>query len=358
MKIGLTVYGDLDHESGGFRYDRQLRAGLEQAGDEVTVIQLPWRSYPRGLLDNLRPTLHEELAVDVDVMLQDELAHPSLLLTNRRLSYPCVSIVHHLRASEPSRLAPLYRRVEAAYLQSIDGAICTSSATETTIKGLTTRSLPTLVAPPAGDRFDPQVSPEAITERAQADPLRLVFLGNLIPRKGVDTLIEALAAADSHWQLTVIGAPEDKPYAARLYRQVDRHDLQSDVTFTGHLEDAAVAKHLRDSHLFAMPSKYEGFGIAYLEAMSFGLPVIASTAGGATDIVRDGKTGFLIDPSDTHRITTVIDRLADDRDELARLGRTARTRYENHTDWSDTIHDIRTFLHQVINTQNASNVDG
>jgi len=107
MRVGLTVYGELDERSGGFRYDRQLVAGLREAGHSVAVVELPWRAYGRGLLDNGSRRLRRRLDVDVDVMLQDELAHPSLVRTNRHLDYPIVSVVHHLRASESRRLAPL-----------------------------------------------------------------------------------------------------------------------------------------------------------------------------------------------------------------------------------------------------------
>ena len=120
MRVGLTLYGDLEERSGGFRYDRRLVAELRAAGDEVEVVSLPWRTYPRGLLDGLSSAVRRRLAVDVDVMLQDELAHPSLVRHNRRLPYPVVSVVHHLRASERRRLAPPSRAVERAYHRHMD----------------------------------------------------------------------------------------------------------------------------------------------------------------------------------------------------------------------------------------------
>ena len=148
MKIGLTLYGGLDERSGGFRYDRQLVAGLRRAGDTVEVVELPWRAYGRGLLDNGSRALRRRLDVDVDVMLQDELAHPSLVRTNRHLTYPTVSVVHHLRASEPRSLRPLYRAVERRYLETVDGVVARAAAVhvaaaipDVTACGLATGSL-------------------------------------------------------------------------------------------------------------------------------------------------------------------------------------------------------------------------
>src|SRR6056297_3974643 len=130
MRVGLTLYGSLDERSGGFRYDRQLVAGLRRSGDTDEVVELPWRDYGRGLLDNGSRDLRRRLDVDVDVMLQDELAHPSLVRTNDHLSYPIVSIVHHLRASEQRLLTPLHRAVERQYLASVDGVVCNSATTQ------------------------------------------------------------------------------------------------------------------------------------------------------------------------------------------------------------------------------------
>ena len=135
MRVGLTLYGSLDGQSGGFRYDRRLVEGLRDAGDTVDVIELPRRRYARGLLDNLSPSLRDRLAVDVDVMLQDELAHPSLVRANRDLPYPIVSVVHHLRASEGRHLTGLYRAVERRYLGGVDAAVCNSTATRTAVTG-------------------------------------------------------------------------------------------------------------------------------------------------------------------------------------------------------------------------------
>jgi len=154
MKIGLALYGSLEERSGGFRYDRKLAEGLRAAGDTVELVELPWRAYHRGLLDNVSRRLRERLRIDVDVMLQDELAHPSLLYLNRHLPFPIVSIVHHLRSSESRRLAPFYRIVEQRYFQSVDGVICNSTATRDVVTDIGVDPDVTVVAPPAGDRMD------------------------------------------------------------------------------------------------------------------------------------------------------------------------------------------------------------
>lgn len=348
MKLGLVVYGSLDTQSGGFHYDRQLIAELRAAGDTVEVIELPWRSYPRGLLDNVSRRLRKRLTGDYDVLLQDELAHPSLAWTNRHLSTPIVSIVHHLRASEGRRLTPLYRAVEGRYLRRVDGVVCNSSVTRDVVTGLGVDADRTVVAPPAGDRFDPAIDDAAIAERAHEEPLRVLFVGNITPRKGVDTLLDGLAAADADAELTVVGKPVDETYVSRCHDRVADHGLSERVTFTGGIDDDALAAAFREHHVLAVPSQYEGYGIVYLEGMGFGLPAVASRAGGATDIVADGETGFLVDPGDSVAVADAITTLAADRERLATMGQAARRRYEAQPDWTETAATVRTLLESVV----------
>ncbi|WP_181692083.1 glycosyltransferase family 4 protein [Natronomonas sp. LN261] len=344
MKIGLTLYGDIDGRSGGFRYDRKLVEGLRRAGDTVDLVELPWRDYGRGLLDNASRRLRDRLRIDVDVMLQDELAHPSLVRTNRHLPYPIVSIVHHLRASESRRLSPLYRAIERRYLDTVDGVVCNSAVTRDVVTDLGVDPERTAVAPPAGDRFDPTIGAEAIDRRARKRPLRVVFVGNVTPRKGLRTLVEGLAAAESEAELIVVGRPVDDGYVAAVRRCVRRNGLEKRVRMAGELSDTELAATLRSAHLLAVPSRYEGFGIAYLEGMSFGLPALASRAGGARETVTDGENGVLVDPDDPGAIAAAITRFAADPGRIAEMGRAARRRYERHPDWTETTARVRRLL--------------
>ncbi len=143
MHLGLVVYGSLETVSGGYLYDRKLVEHLQSCGDEVEVISVPWRPYGRALLDNLSPALIERLGrASFQVLVQDELVHPSLCRLNhrlrRRVPYPLVAIVHHLRGCEarPAWQNFLYRQVERQYLSSVDGFIFNSNATRTEVERL------------------------------------------------------------------------------------------------------------------------------------------------------------------------------------------------------------------------------
>jgi len=337
MHVGLVVYDDLSVTSGGYLYDRRLVEHLRAAGDRVDLVSIPWRDYPRHLTDNASPALWRALSRDYDVLLQDELCHPSLVLPNRlpTVSAPVVGIVHHLRASEDRRLRPLYGAVERAYLSTLDAAIYNSETTRAAVTDRLGRSLQGVVAPPAGDRFDPDVEAATIRQRAHEGPLRVLFVGSVVPRKGLDTLVAGLATVDGDWELTVVGDQSVAPeYVRRVRRQVRTAGVTERVTFAGQVPDDSLAARLREHHLLAVPSRYEGFGIVYLEGMSFGLPALASRAGGAGEFVDHGETGFLVDPGDETAVAGHVAALLADRDRLAEMAVAARRRYEAHPSWT------------------------
>ncbi len=358
MRVGLVIYGNLDTLSGGYLYDRKLVEHLRAAGDTVEVISVPWRSYGRRLTDNLSPELYRRLSqADVDVLLQDELNHPSLFLLNRRLRgrirYPVISIVHHLRCSEsrPAWQNALYRQVERLYLAGVDSLIVNSRTTRDAVAaalGGAVKLPSSVLAYPAGDRLKPEVTCAGIEERAWLPgPLGIVFVGNVIERKGLHFLIEALAKVPvTAWRLTVVGNANSNPaYANRVRRLIDRLGLASRVTFLGPLSDLQLAAALANHHILAVPSSYEGFGIAYLEAMGFGLPAIATTMGAAGEIITDGCDGFLVPPENPAGLARRIAELAGDRNRLANMGIAALSRYRSHPSWDDSMALIRSHLY-------------
>src|SRR5690349_19317164 len=147
MKIGLIIYGSLDTLSGGYLYDRKLVEFLRTQGDTVEIISLPWRNYAAHLTDNFT----FKLPPGLDLLIQDELNHPSLIGANRgQHPYPIISLVHHLRCSElrPKWQNDLYRLVEKEYLKSVDGFIFNSQTTKGVVNGLMDHELPSVVAYP------------------------------------------------------------------------------------------------------------------------------------------------------------------------------------------------------------------
>ncbi|HSQ27910.1 MAG TPA: glycosyltransferase family 4 protein [Anaerolineales bacterium] len=366
MHIALLIYGNLETVSGGYLYDRKLVEHLRSQGDQVEIISIPWRSYPLLLADNFSASLFHHLQnLQIDILLQDELNHPSLFLLNQRLrketKIPLVSIVHHLRSSEQRSAWQniLYKVIEKRYLDSVDALIFNSLATQKAVLecNASLKDKPSLLAFPAGDRFKPAWDLLDTQKRAdQPGPLKIVFIGNLIPRKGLDTLLKALKTLPAHlWELNVIGSLEevDPFYAQKMQKLVSKLDMNERVKFLGTVPDTLIAQTLSNSHLLAVPSSYEGFGIVYLEGMSFGLPAIGAKAGGAQEIIRHGYNGFLVEPGDTESFSAHISNLAVDRQKLLEMSLAARRSFESHPDWEMTGAQIRNFLLTINENRNA-----
>ncbi len=355
MRVGLVIYGSLNTVSGGYLYDRRLVEYLHRTGDTVEIVSRPWRNYVRHLSDNLSATFYRQLrTAPIDILVQDELNHPSLFQINRRLRreapYPILSIVHHPRSyeSHPIALKWLYRRIERSYLSSVDGFIFNSETTRRAVSQILDRStLPrSIVAYPAGDRFQPALTPDQIMARSrQSDRLRLVFVGNLIPRKGLHVLIEALALLPPDTcELTVVGNPAiDHRYTQSIQRLIAQQRL-TNVRLVGALLDDELAAVLIGSHVMVVPSDYEGFGIVYLEGMSFGLPAIATTGGAACEVITNGVDGFLIAPNAAAALAARLRDLQADRSLLVRLSLAARNRFLAHPTWDDSLANLRDFL--------------
>lgn len=362
MRIGFIIYGSLDTLTGGYLYDRILAQGLRRLGHEVEIISLPGDSYLRRLGHGLSPGLCRRLlAGRFDVLLQDELCHPSLFLVNqrlRRLHGPIlVALVHQVLCDEP-RLRwrnKLLAVAERRYLASVDGFIHNSETTRRTVTALVDHGRPQVIAYPAGDRFGSPLSRETISRRAfLPGPLELLFLGNVIPRKGLLPLLSALARVDRDlWRLSVVGGLDFDPgHAAKARQLVAELGLSDAVHFLGPCQGNELVELLGKSQLFCMPYAYEGFGIAILEAMAFGLPAIACRDGAAGETIRHGTNGFLLDSGDLAGLAPLLAQLHQDREGLRQMALAACATYASRPGWQDGAATIENFFIHLSKLQN------
>jgi len=357
MHIGIVVYGDLNQTSGGYLYDRKIVEHLRDRGDRVTVFSQADRAYPAGLIDTFDLGFWKELATaPLDVLLQDELNHSSLAVGNywlrRAADYPIVAIVHHLRASErrSSIDTLISRELERLYLQSVQGFVYNSRTTRQAVHNLTDEDSPRpfTVAPPSGHRFDDPPSESSVAVRAKKGPLRLAFVGNVIPRKRLHLVVEGLARAETpDWRLDVAGDLAKRPaYVDRIRRDIDRYGFGPRITLHGRVSDDDLHRLLNRSHALAVPSAYEGYGIVYVEAMGHGLPVLASPHGGVCEVVEEGRTGVFV--RSASEIASAVDRWASDRAELAGMGRHALRAYREFPTWDASARRVADFLDDLV----------
>jgi glycosyltransferase involved in cell wall biosynthesis len=153
---------------------------------------------------------------------------------------------------------------------------------------------------------------------------RILFVGRLVPYKGVDVLLRALR--DVQATAVIVG---DGPLRASLEAQAEQSGLSSRVAFVGHLQDEEVVAHMHACDLFVLPSvtQQETFGVVQLEAMACGKPVVSTNLPtGVPWVNRHGETGLVTEPGDAAALAAALNTLLADPAQRARMGDVARSR--------------------------------
>jgi glycosyltransferase involved in cell wall biosynthesis len=354
MHIGLIIYGSLNTLTGGYIYDRMVVDYLRECGHHVEIISQPPGPYWRHMLSSISPGFYSDIVnSSYDLLLQDELNHPSLLRLNRRLrkraDFPIVAVVHQVLCRQPRNgfLNHIYELIETGYLNSVDAFIFNSNTTRRTVENLIACHRPSIVAYPAGDRLGCLASADRIKLRALTPgPLRLIFVGNVLPNKGLRPLIQRLAQLPSEtWQLTVVGSlTMDRRYVHRIKKLIVTQNIERQVALLGPIDGAELASLLARSHVFSMPYSHEGFGMAHLEAMAYALPVIGSKSGALKEFVIPGRNGFLVDPDDAETLLTCLQRLNHDRQLLIDMSQAALQTFRRRPPWRHTVQAVHAFL--------------
>jgi glycosyltransferase involved in cell wall biosynthesis/GT2 family glycosyltransferase len=165
------------------------------------------------------------------------------------------------------------------------------------------------------------------------DGLRFLFVGRLESRKGVDTLLEAAPEVLRRFpeaRLDIVGDDriDDSKYKRGFLAREDIADVKDRVTFHGKVEEAALRAHYRGCDVLLAPSRYESFGLVYVEGMIFGRPVIGGAGGGGPEVIEDGVTGLVVPPGDAAALAQAMSRLAADPALRRAMGEAGRRRYE------------------------------
>lgn len=348
----LLVTNDFPPKDGGIQqYLWELWRRLPP--DEVTVLTTPhpdagaWDRTQDYRIERTRervlwptPSLAariDRLAADVDA--QVVLLDPALPLgqLGPRLERPYGVILHGAEVTVPGRLpgprAQLARVLVGSELVVAGGGYPADEAERAARRGL-----PVVVVPPGVDtkRFAPPSPADRLAARtrlglAPGDEV-VVSMSRLVPRKGMDVLIDAaalLAARRPRLQVLIGGGGRDE---ARLARRIRR--TGAPVQLLGRVDEGDKAALYGAADLFAMLCRnrwagleQEGFGIVFLEAAACGVPQVAGASGGAAEAVADGVTGtVLADPTDGAAVAAAITDYLDDDARRVAAGRAARAR--------------------------------
>ncbi len=155
----------------------------------------------------------------------------------------------------------------------------------------------------------------------------IMFVGKITRNKGVKILLEAACRLVDEFptlRLVIIGQGE-REVVAELRATARRHAVEDLLELVGYVQRDALPNHLTQAHVFAAPSMYEGGpGLVYLEAMACGLPVVACSGSGASEVVEHGQNGYLVPPQDAEALASALRRLLADKQLRETMGSCAR----------------------------------
>jgi glycosyltransferase involved in cell wall biosynthesis len=318
MLISLLVPAPFDLVSGGYGYDRRIVAELRAAGHEVDVIELIG-SFPFAG-DDAREAAFRALAgaPPGSKPVIDGLALPAFQdAPDAIAARGSVGLIHHplsmetgLDEAQSSALAVVEQRL----FPRLTRIIVTSPTTAETLTARFHISSDRIriVVPGTDDAPQSPVRNGSVVE--------IVSIGTLIPRKGHDVLLRALATLpDLNWHLTIVGSPDRDPACARdLTALATGLNIARRVRFAGELVGEALEAIWRASDLFALTTHYEGYGMAIAEALKRGLPVVITAGGAAGDLITP-RSGVVCRDGDHQQVANALRDLIADRDYRCRV---------------------------------------
>src|SRR5262249_4373694 len=265
----FAVPGDLATPTGGYAYDRRMAAELLGLGWEVEIADIG-SEFPRPSESARGAARARLLAVPRGTpIVVDGLAFGVLpeLAAELHRDHPLLALVHHPLALEtgiPPAEAEEFHRRERAALAHTDRVIVTSPSTARRL------SADYAVAAERITVALPGSEPRAKARNGRAGPLALIAVGAVVRRKGYDVLIDALARLrDLPWRMTIAGdRPRSPATVATLEEAVRRHALGDRIAFAGAVDDARLAALHAEADLFVLPSRFEGYGMAFAEAIA------------------------------------------------------------------------------------------
>ena len=273
---------------------------------------------------------------------------PDILHALHLTSYGFLSVLCDVRPTlvsvwgtdvlEAPRLSPFHYLITRYALRRADHITATGLRLAEAAARYAPAGKPVTVVPYGVDlrEFRPRTI-EACPEPAEGDRSEVVIgaVARLSKEKGLHYLLEAFAVvAGRHPQARLVLAGEG-PERRRLERLAARLGLGERVRFLGEVPHEQVPEVLQQLDVFAMPSTYEGFGVAALEAEAMEVPVVASRIHGIPDVVADGETGLLVPPRDRQALAAALERLASDGDLRRRLGQAGRAFVAEHYSWEE-----------------------
>jgi glycosyltransferase involved in cell wall biosynthesis len=340
--------GETGRKTGGYLYNGRVIFGLRRKGFEIEEFVAGGASPEQ----QRTAALEFGSAFDpsrFDVVVVDALAritvsgHLDLWLASR----PVVALVHEL----PSVAGPQHQTVarELDYEETLlraDRLVAVSDYGRKVLMGRGVSSGRIAVVPPGFDGV-----PEGVGPHVQGDDrVRALCVAQWIERKGIGTLVEAWTLRERKGAvLELIGETDADPDYAVLVRDAIEAAPRGSIVVSGSVDDASLGTSYAAADLFVLPSRYEGYGIVYAEALAHGLPIIACEVGPVPELVGR-EAAVLVRPDDREALSAALDLLLGDPTLRVRMSAAARRRTSSLPRWEDTVTGFEQVLSAAVKT--------
>ncbi len=345
-RAAFAIPGDITLPTGGNAYDRHVLRLLPSFGIDASHVALP-AGFPSPTQSDLDATGSLIAATSAtDVVLFDGLAYGAIPAdVVRRFDRRIVALVHHplcLETGVPPDRAIMLKQLETEAL-ALARRIVTTSATTGSILAADFGVRPEKIVV-----AEPGTSPQPRAKGSGGRPLRLLAVGSIVPRKGYDVLIEAMQPLKVlDWQLDIAGALDRNPAAvSALRQQIAALGLQDRIRLLGPVGDEALADLYDCADLFVMSSHYEGYGMVLTEALSRGLPIVATTGGAAAETVPNGAA-LKVEPGSPRALAWTLGRAIEDGKIRQALSDAAWEAASRLPRWEDTTRIIARIIEEV-----------
>lgn len=307
--VFFVIPGKISTISGGYNYDRALLEGLRKQGREVNIVSLGSSFTNPTLADAL--DAREKLASFArnSIVIIDGLALGALDRTALELlKPPLVALIHHPLAFEgglsPESREHLFQN-ERENLKLASRVLVTSPSTAQLL------TVEYGVPPALITVASPGVDKEIISGE-RSDPPLILSVGIQVPRKGHDVLLAALAKIGHlPWQAVIAGPVSDVVYGKKLIEMIDELGLKERVKLLGEISPNELVNLYSQASIFALATRFEGYGMVFGEAMVNGLPIVSSRTGAVPDTVPE-QAGVLVEPDNPEAFAEALRQILED----------------------------------------------
>ncbi len=352
--IAFAIPGDIDTPTGGYIYDRKMIEGLRNLGWQVDLVGLgDGFPYPDAQTLTFAQQKLQAIAPGCPVLIDGLALGVMPEIVGRLVStHQLIALVHHPLALESGlsqAQAQSFKLSEMDALSHVSNVIVTSPATARNLIaefGMDSSRLRVVL--PGTDR--------TLSERgynhahnAHDRDLRLLSVGSIVPRKGFDILMQALGQLkDLPWQLTIAGdRTRDAHAPLQLERDLDQYGLRDRVHTLGAVSSETLESLYLDADVFVLASRYEGYGMAFAEALAHGLPVIATTGGAIPETVPT-TAGILVEPGDVKQFAQALRQIITDEHLRTTLSAGAIHAANNQPDWKQSAENFSQALESIL----------